>query len=73
MNNFNDEVFEFKNDDNKENIETDNFNYDSISGLGESNYENEDLFKVDDSLDDIAKKIGTKNRRFNSSARRSFK
>lgn len=48
MNNFNDEVFEFKNDDNKENIETDNFNYDSISGLGESNYENEDLFKVDE-------------------------
>ena len=35
------DVFEFGN---KPNEDTENFNYENISGLGESNYENEDLF-----------------------------
>lgn len=41
MGEYNNDVFEFgvKQDEN-----TDNFNYENISGLGESNYENEDLF-----------------------------
>lgn len=41
MDNFNDEVFEFGE---KQNDTAENFNYENISGLGESNYENEDLF-----------------------------
>ena len=40
MEDFDNEVFEFG--DKTE--ETNNFNYENISGLGESNYENEDLF-----------------------------
>lgn len=54
MNNFENDIFEFSSDNNEE-IEqnSNNFNYDAISGLGESNYENEDLFKsdVDNSLE----------------------
>ena len=41
MNSFDNEVFEFGTNPNEE---TENFNYGGISGLGESNYENEDLF-----------------------------
>lgn len=40
-NNFDNEVFEFGTNPNEE---ANNFNYENISGLGESNYENEDLF-----------------------------
>ena len=41
-----DNVFSFGNNDTnvEQNSNTTNFNYNSISGLGESNYENEDLF-----------------------------
>ena len=47
MENFNNEIFGFGAEDN--NLEqTNNFNYNSISGLGESNYENEDLFSVEE-------------------------
>ena len=41
MNNSENEVFEFGTNPNEE---ANNFNYENISGLGESNYENEDLF-----------------------------
>ena len=41
MNSYENEVFEFGTNPNEE---TSNFNYQDISGLGESNYENEDLF-----------------------------
>ena len=41
MNNIDNDVFEFGNNPNEEST---NFNYGNISGLGESNYENEDLF-----------------------------
>ena len=51
MNNYNDEVFEFGNDSYEETNKTNEFNYDSISGLGESNYENEDLFNTEVSYD----------------------
>ena len=40
-NSFDSETFNFGSNPNEE---TDNFNYENISGLGESNYENEDLF-----------------------------
>ena len=42
MNNSENEVFEFGTNPNEE---ANNFNYENISGLGESNYENEDLFE----------------------------
>lgn len=42
MDNFDNEVFEFGTNPNEE---TSNFNYEEINGLGESNYENEDLFE----------------------------
>ena len=41
MENYENDVFEFGN---KPSEEPENFNYENISGLGESNYENEDLF-----------------------------
>ena len=44
MEQFDNEVFGFGNDTNEEFEQTNDFNYDSISGLGESDYENEDLF-----------------------------
>ena len=44
---FNNEIFGFSNDNNENLEQTNNFNYDSISGLGESNYENEDLFNTE--------------------------
>lgn len=49
MENFNNEIFGFGNEIDEE-IEknTTNFNYDNISGLGQSDYENEDLFKMED-------------------------
>ena len=47
MENLNNDVFGFgvESDEDLEQVNT--FNYDSISGLGESNYENEDLFNVE--------------------------
>ena len=42
MGNYENDVFEFGS---KPNEDTENFNYENISGLGESNYENEDLFE----------------------------
>ena len=42
------EVFEFNDNTNEELDQTNDFNYDSISGLGESDYENEDLFSNED-------------------------
>lgn len=50
MNNFDENVFAFGNGTNNDLEQSDNFSYDSLSGLGESNYENEDLFKVDDDV-----------------------
>lgn len=47
MEEFNDEVFEFGNNTNEDTEQQSSFNYDSISGLGESNYENEDLFNTE--------------------------
>jgi len=47
MEQFDNEVFEFGNDKSEELDQTSNFNYDSISGLGESDYENEDLFSTE--------------------------
>ena len=47
MNNYNDESFGFGNDFEEKSERTNDFNYDSISGLGESNYENEDLFNTE--------------------------
>lgn len=47
MNEYNNDVFRFENYDD-ENMEQSNFNYNDIGGLGESNYENEDLFKVEE-------------------------
>ena len=44
MENYSDDVFEFGNKSNEDLEQTSNFDYDSLSGLGESNYENEDLF-----------------------------
>ena len=51
MENYNDDVFEFGVQPNEELEQTNDFNYASISGLGESDYQNEDLFntEVDDS------------------------
>lgn len=48
MNNINEEVFGFGNENDQISQES-NFNFDSISGLGESDYENEDLFSTDSS------------------------
>ena len=47
MKQFDNEFFGFGTETN-EDIEQNNFNYDSISGLGESDYENEDLFALED-------------------------
>ena len=48
MENFNNEVFGFGNEiDEEVEKSSPNFDYNNISGLGESNYENEDLFKMD--------------------------
>ena len=47
MENYNDNVFEFGSDTNNNFENTNNFNYDSISGLGQSDYENEDLFNTE--------------------------
>ncbi len=45
MENYNDDIFEFNSDNNDE--QNEEFTYDSISGLGESDYENEDLFNTE--------------------------
>ena len=47
MGNYENEIFEFGSGSNEELEQTSNFDYDSISGLGESDYENEDLFSVE--------------------------
>ncbi|MBR6689852.1 MAG: hypothetical protein IKL65_00780 [Bacilli bacterium] len=47
MNNYENEVFGFSSDANEELEQASNFNYDTISGLGESDYENEDLFSTE--------------------------
>ena len=47
MENYEKDIFEFGNVANEELEQTDNFYYDSIIGLGESNYENEDLFNTE--------------------------
>lgn len=47
MEQYGNEIFGFSNESNEELEQTNNFNYDSISGLGESNYENEDLFNTE--------------------------
>ena len=46
MEQFNNEFFGFGTETN-EDVDQNNFNYNSISGLGESNYENEDLFATE--------------------------
>lgn len=50
MENYNNDIFEFGVNPNEELEQTNDFNYASISGLGESDYQNEDLFntEVDD-------------------------
>lgn len=54
MNDYENEIFEFGNE-NIDEVEkpSNNFNYNSISGLGESNYENDDLFKNENISNDI--------------------
>ena len=47
MENYNNEIFGFGNDTNEELEQTNNFSYDSISGLGQSDYENDDLFNTE--------------------------
>ena len=47
MGNYENEIFGFGNESNEELEQANNFGYDSISGLGESDYENEDLFNVE--------------------------
>ncbi|MBQ9072708.1 MAG: hypothetical protein IJY25_06080 [Bacilli bacterium] len=49
MENFDNQIFGFGTNDNNNLEQTSNFNYNSISGLGESDYENEDLFSIDES------------------------
>ncbi len=53
MDNFNNEFYGLQDND-KEELESskESFNYNSISGLGESNYENEDLFTDENSTPD---------------------
>jgi len=53
MNNYENGIFEFGNEKVEEDAlkSSNDFNYDSISGLGESNYENDDLFKNENSID----------------------
>lgn len=53
MKNYNEDVFQFSDENDDKMEQAGNFNYDSISGLGESNYENEDLFKTEESHDDL--------------------
>ena len=48
MENFENQIFGFGANDNNDLEQTNNFNYNSISGLGESDYENEDLFSIDE-------------------------
>ena len=47
MDNYNNEVFEFGVEPNEELEQTNDFDYASISGLGESDYQNEDLFNTE--------------------------
>ena len=47
MENYNNEIFGFGNDSNNNVEQTSDFDYDSISGLGQSDYENEDLFNTE--------------------------
>ncbi len=47
MENYNNEIFGFGNYTDENNDQISNFNYDSISGLGQSDYENEDLFSTE--------------------------
>ena len=47
-NNYNDEIFEFGvSSEEQQNNSFNEFNYNSLSGLGESDYENEDLFSIE--------------------------
>lgn len=59
MENFNNEIFGFGSDTNEELEQTNNFNYDSISGLGQSDYENEDLFAVNTDTENYDYNIDT--------------
>ena len=47
MENYNNEIFGFGNYQDENNDQISNFNYDSISGLGQSDYENDDLFSTE--------------------------
>lgn len=47
MGNYNNDIFEFGVESNEELEQTNDFNYASISGLGESDYQNEDLFNTE--------------------------
>lgn len=47
MEEFDNDFFGFGIENNEEFEQTNNFNYDSISGLGESDYENDDLFSME--------------------------
>ena len=57
MENFENDIFEFGNMPEEELEQTNNFYYDSIVGLGESDYENEDLFNTEvDSQENLTQK-----------------
>ena len=47
MENYNNEIFGFDSNTNENTEQSVNFNYDSINGLGQSDYENEDLFNTE--------------------------
>lgn len=52
--NYNNEIFSFGNENMEDvNQPVADFNYNTISGLGESNYENEDLFKVEEDVPEV--------------------
>lgn len=55
MSNYENEIFGFGNEKVNEDVvqPSNDFSYDSISGLGESNYENDDLFKNDNNNNDV--------------------
>ena len=55
MDNYNEDIFRFENDESEQ---TNEFTYNNISGLGESNYENEDLF-VDENYEDNYRSVGS--------------
>lgn len=60
MSNLENEIFGFGSENIDDTEQTSNdFNYDSISGLGESNYENDDLFRIEDSSSEANNSVGT--------------